>query len=394
MKAKTILIVCMLAIFATPDFCIEIQAQTATGNKTPQKIPAITIEEFPYEWYEEQNLLWKAEIDRNPQNEDAWYYYYKSARYMASTSQDEQEQNRLDMILLEMEKAIPDTYTLYVIQYYHQGNIEKGKNIVKAMEMRPDNIEMFPDYVSYLLQTGNEKKMAEVLKKWYDSGTYSPNLLNYSYNELCSTKDSAIIFVNGDSPIYSKLLLQYGKGLFKDRCIIGTSMLSSEVYLKHLAKKLNIPEFKEIDFSKEDAPTTYEEYDYRQMMHIIENTDRPVYLSLQMIIPSMFNNLYHEGLLLHYSKEEYDNMAVMRRNYENLYLTDYLRESFSPELYPYSAKRYNSVFIDAMIPLLHDYKENGDTARHKELYELLKGIILNTEMEEKYREYYLEAINE
>ena len=94
-------------------------------------------------------------------------------------------------------KAIPDTYTLYIMKYYHKGDVNAAPEMKKAIQMRPDNVEMYPDYVSYLMQTGDEELMADILKRWYNSGTYSPSLLNYAYNALSGMKANSLIFVNG-----------------------------------------------------------------------------------------------------------------------------------------------------------------------------------------------------
>ncbi len=89
----------------------------------------------------------------------------------------------------------------------------------------PDNIEAYNDYVTCLMMKGDDALLEDILRRWYASGTYSASMLNYSYNALCGMDSNSIYFVQGDSPTYSALMVQYGKGLFKSIKTISTGLL-------------------------------------------------------------------------------------------------------------------------------------------------------------------------
>jgi hypothetical protein len=110
-------------------------------------------------------------------------------------------------------------------------------------------------------------------------------------------------------------------------------------------------------------------------------------------MPYCADKLYSEGLVMRYSKNPYDNQAIKRRNYEELYLTDYLRESFLPESYPAEIDRYNFNYIPCFKSLLDHYRHSGNTARYKELRSLMMRIVeqINVPAEEKQK--YYEEIN-
>ena len=41
-----------------------------------------TVQQIRYaEWYRVQERLWRAEVEKNPKNEEAWNNYYRAARY-------------------------------------------------------------------------------------------------------------------------------------------------------------------------------------------------------------------------------------------------------------------------------------------------------------------------
>lgn len=367
-------------------------AQSTTEKEAPQKVESIVKVKHSAEWYKTQERLWKAEVDRNPKNEEAWENYYRTVRYRSWYEDIPEISKRLDEIIQEMERAIPDTYTYYIIQYYHKGVVGDAPNMKKAILMRPDNVEMYPDYVSYLMQTGDEELMADILQRWYNSGTYSPTLLNYAYNELCGMKENSIIFVSGDSPTYSKLLVQYGKGVFEDIEVICVSMLWAPNYREQVVKRLGIPELEPMP----QAFTSQEEADQyvdRMMLHIIKHARRPTYFSTLMNIPSFKDKLYSEGLVMRYSEKSYDNLTIKRKNYEELYLTDYLRESFVPETYTASAPKFNLNYIPCFKSLLDHYKRTDNFLRYNELRNLMLRIVEQIDVPDEEKQKYYEEID-
>lgn len=380
-------LVAMMGLTAMTDV-----AQAQTKEAVPQKVETPVKVRHSVEWNKTQERLWKAEIDKNPKNEEAWKNYYHAVRYKGWYEDIPNEAAALTSIIEDMGKAIPETYTLYVMEYYHKGNVSDAPNMKKAIQMRPDNVEMYPDYVSYLMQTGDEELMADILERWYNSGTYSPSLLNYAYNELCGMKANSIIFVNGDSPTYSKLLVQYGKHLFEDIDVVCISMLWSPYYRKLICERLSIPDFEPIpQFSNQEEADKYTD---QMMLHIIKHTRRPaVYFSTLMNVPSFKDKLYSEGLVMRYSEKPYDNLAIKRKNFEEKYLTDYLRESFLPESYAASAHKFNLNYIPCFKSLLDYYKQTGNFFRYNELRTLMLRIVEQTDVPDEEKQKYYEEID-
>ena len=390
MKTRHAFALCLMAMIGLASMTDAAQAQTEKA--VPQKVETPVKVHHSAEWYKTQERLWKAEIDKNPKNEEAWKNYYHAVRYKGWYEDIPDEAAVLTSIIEDMGKAIPETYTLYIMEYYHKGNVNDAPNMKKAIQMRPDNVEMYPDYVSYLMQTGDEELMADILKRWYNSGTYSPSLLNYAYNELSGMKANSIIFVNGDSPTFSKLLVQYGKHLFEDIDVICMSLLWTPNYRKLICERLSIPDFEPMPqiSSQEEA----DKYTNQMMQHIIKHTRRPaVYFSTLMNVPSFKDKLYSEGLVMRYSEKPYDNLAIKRKNFEENYLTDYLRESFLPENYPASANKFNLNYIPCFKSLLDHYKQTGNFFRYNELRTLMLSIVEKIDVPDEEKQKYYEEIN-
>ncbi len=387
---------CLMVFVGLASMTDVVQAQTQ--REVPQKVETPIKVTQNAEWYKTQERLWKAEIDKNSKNEEAWANYYKAVRYRSWCESMPDINEQLDAIVEKMGKAIPDTYTYYVNRFYNNNHAQDNPGMAKAIKMRPDAVDDYPTFVSYLMQTGDEETMRDILTRWYNSGTYSPTLLNYAYNELIGLAPNAIIFAQGDTQTFSKLILQYGKGIRPDVTIVNTSFwLFTAHYRGHVEKKLGIPSFAE---RVDNGTYKLDNNDFEEVKdvvyhHIINNTDRPIYFSpmIESEMPKCADKLYSEGLVMRYSKKPYDNLAIKRKNYEELYLTDYLRESFLPESYPATIDRYNFNYIPCLKSLLDYYKQSGNTPRYNELRNLMVRIVEQINVSVEEREKYYEEIN-
>ena len=255
--------------------------------------------------------------------------------------------------------------------------------------------EIYADYVAYLFQKGETDLMAEILKKWYNTGKYSYTFLSYSYNVLAGMEPNGIIFVNGDMPVFSSLLVKYGKDLFKDKTIICVGMFAAPGYLDNLCKELGI----ELDVEQKTFTGNYITEDYRQwackiFAAIAQKTGRPVYFSTFLSEANDYKfqqNVYSEGLVNKYSTVKYDNLAIKRRNFEEVYLTDYLLETFVPETYNATAYRINLNYLPCFKSLLEYYRKTGNKTQEDKLYKMLKHILDNSKDlldKESYKYYY------
>ncbi|MCI0495033.1 hypothetical protein L0Z72_08485, partial [candidate division KSB1 bacterium] len=72
---KISLILSFMFLFITVGAIIQAQ------ETKPQKVLRIVYETKPDDWYREQAKLWKKEIDKNPNNAEAWHNYYNAIRY-------------------------------------------------------------------------------------------------------------------------------------------------------------------------------------------------------------------------------------------------------------------------------------------------------------------------
>ena len=395
MKRKHAFAICLVTMMGLASMSDTAQSQTM--DVTPQKVETVVKVHRSADWYKTQERLWKNEIGKNPKNEEAWGNYYRAVRYRSWSESMPDVNELLDAIVEDMEKAIPDTYTYYITRFHNNNQALDNPGMAKAIRMRPDAVDDYPTFISYLMQTGDEEMMRDILTRWYNSGTYSPALLNYAYNELVGLAPDAIVFAHGDTQTFAKLILQYGKGIRPDVTVVNTTFWCfAPGYREHMEKVLGLPSFAELVtngiYVLNGVPGDVVNVVYH---HLINNTDRPVYFTpmADMEMPQFTDKLYSEGLVMRYSEKPYDNLAIKRKNYEELYLTDYLRESFLPESYPASTAPFNFNYIPCFKSLLDHYKHCGNTARYKELRGLMMRIVEQIDVPAEEKQKYYEEIN-
>ncbi len=352
------------------------------GQK-PEIIVSPIVMEYDSVYYAHQAQAWKKEIDQHPENEEAWENYYNAIRYQYNWYRNPNQPEKEQEVLRQMQNAIPDSFIYNILFYIQEHNMKNAEYMRKAMAMRPADLRFYPDYIVFLLYAGSEEELRTHCKTWYDSGTYSENLLSYSYNEMANTPKNSVIFSDGDATIYPKLLLKYGKGIFSDKTIVGAPLLVLPEYRKKLCKELNIPELTECENSDDF------------IRHIVRHTNRPIYLSMSMAARTSLKDLfYSEGLLMKYSEEPYDNMAVTKYNFEQVYLKDYLYIHFSPEPYETSAQWLNLNYIFCLRPLLQFYKDSKDPENFKQLYQLMETILRHSTAKGPRKEHALKTFQE
>ena len=145
---------CLMAMIGIASMTGNVQGQTK--GEVPQKVETPVKIRQSVDWYKVQERLWKAEIDKNPQNEEAWKNYYCAVRYKGWYEDIPNQAETLTAIIENMGRAIPDTYTYYVSRFYNSNHAEDSPDMLKAIKMRPDAVDDYPTFISYLMQTGDE----------------------------------------------------------------------------------------------------------------------------------------------------------------------------------------------------------------------------------------------
>jgi hypothetical protein len=368
--------------------------------QTPEKIYGKNKVLKPNEYYTEQLLLWKKEIDKDSKNADAWFNYYRANRnaYIKGEEDDSQKTkgisrfDRLKNIVDDMEKNVPDSYEFNFVKWLNGNNdFNLFPYLKKAHELSPQSSEPIMCLVFYYEIKGDYEKRNENIETFYKLGDYSPGLLNYSYNMLSGLEKNAIIFTEGDKDTEAGLLLQYGKGYRADVQILNLNLLMIKEYREHVFKELGI---EPLNFDPLINNDGYEKFRETIVEHVVKNkNNRPVYVAVN--VHDVYTNtiktkLYITGLAYLYSIKRIDNIFVLKKNVEKVFLIDYIKEYFPHDISFGNVNSMNENYCYPFAALSRDYTLSGDSA--KAFY--YKGLALKVATAADRMDLYESCFNE
>lgn len=343
------------------------QSETAK----PENVYRIVYQQKPNEWYVKQAELWKKEIDKNPQNPEAWYNYYNANRYAryAETIDTKEKRARLEKIIEDMSKAIPGTYEYFLLKHWNTFNLTDISLIEKAYQLEPKRVDTYYAFISHYEFTGQEKKMEEFCEKLYETTDIAPGLVNYNYNVLMSTEKNAILFTNGDNDTYPPWMLQKALNIREDVTVLNIP-ISTRTKKSYLERKLKE---KKISIDFDGLPDLMDENFLPELCKSLtaKYPDIPIYFALtvnERYTKALTDNLYIVGLAYQYSPERIDNLALLRKNLEKNLRLDYLEYDWYDE--SYLAKdiiaTMNTNYVAPMIMLAEHYMTSGEDDRAAE----------------------------
>lgn len=355
-----------------------------------QKVPFFLKERKDSLFYEQQRSLWAKETKKNPKNEEAWLSYFMANRALGVLYNSNEAWERQPAIFKGIEKAIPGTFTYHLMIGWGGKNKDSEKHIEQAYAMQPSHPLIFKEVVVLReIKSGlNERK--DLNKKWFESGDCSPYIMNYMSNLLLSLDKEAILFTFGDLDTYPIWMLQDVKLLRVDVAPCNMHLLRMPEYRQQLFKRygIRLPETESAQFDEEFKKGTATNWSYEQQedwnARLIKaiaqhNPQRPVYVSLtggdRPTTKLLEEKLYLTGLASKFSEQKFDNLALMRKNYEQNYLLDYLTMTFSPDAsLPFVEDWVNQNYIPSFIKLHNHYLLSGETEKAAKIRKYIELI--------------------
>jgi len=349
---------------------------TAAVIGKPEKVYRIVYEIQTDEWYQQQAALWKKEIDKNPENPQAWMNYYNANRYASFNNIGSKEkQEKLNRIMEEMGKAIPESYEYLVLKYKTAGDLKDISLLEKAYALVPERPDTYYDLLTWYAVNGKQAKFEEFCEKLYHSKDIAPWLMNYNYNMLMSVEPNAILITNGDNDTYPAWLLQQVKNIRTDVTILNISLASVKAFFDNTLKSRGINITYE-DLTSRAAKKTFTYFPAVLMQELVlEITDKypqvPVYFAVTVYSNStepFKADLYPVGLAFRYTRKRVDNIAMIKKNLENNFILDYLRFDYLDDQFPgknLSAKM-NLNYISPIMLLAEHYFMSGEKEKAME----------------------------
>ena len=361
---------------------------------------------------------WDAYVQAHPKEELAWRKLFEvcsNQEYRLRIKNWEEgialHGKRVLPLLERMKAAIPSTYQYYYCA--HEGGypmpLETQHALADSAIALLSEKTIASDYelwVQGLIVRRDTLKLTQVLTRYYESGQYPEEALQYHFNELQGMDEGGLYIGAHEGDIIGKLILQLVLGVHRDKILYDENAAMNPDYLKSVFRNIGIP-FDDQTWNQLHATIWQEKTLTAIMRYIFDHSQRPVYLSAhnmqQLILGQGLPDelkacLYNEGLTMRYSAEPYDNRSVKRRNIEQRYRLEYLRMSFHPQPKKDTRRFSFLAFAYAMnyMRLLHDqlpYYKQHNRERYYWLREIFADIIsqldaMNIDVEE-YKAYLL-----
>lgn len=361
---------------------------------------------------------WDAYVQAHPKEELAWRKLFEvcsNQEYRLRIKNWEEgialHGKRVLPLLERMKAAIPGTYQYYYCA--HEGGypmpLETQHALADSAIALLSEKTIASDYelwVQGLIVRRDTLKLTQVLTRYYESGQYPEEALQYHFNELQGMDEGGLYIGAHEGDIIGKLILQLVLGVHRDKILYDENAAMNPDYLKSVFRNIGIP-FDDQTWNQLHATIWQEKTLTAIMRYIFDHSRRPVYLSAhnmqQLILGQGLPDelkacLYNEGLTMRYSAEPYDNRSVKRRNIEQRYRLEYLRMSFHPQPKKDTRRFSFPAFAYAMnyMRLLHDqlpYYKQHNRERYYWLREIFADIIsqldaMNIDVEE-YKAYLL-----
>lgn len=375
-----------------------------------ETVHQLAIKGESFEFYKTQAEAWHKLIEKNRTNEEAWYNYYKACRYGKMmffraypkepvdnwTTKSKVFKEESDIIVL-INKNVPNTFTSELLNYNEamfskEVKDDRTKHLFKAYKINPNHPEIQDEIVTHYEIIQDLEKRKALNMNWYKLNTMSAAYLRYSYNTLMSVDDNAIVFTGGDNDTYSMWMVQDVKGISPDVTVINSSLICKPDYRAKVFAKLGIPEVTE-GYNKKEGSTFPNQMVV--LKHVIKHMDgkRPVYVALtthKQLYEDMNDDFYLTGLARQYSKENIDEIALIKRNFHKRFLVDYLKEDF---IYDIAEDNLNRIAINYSLTLLklymhYEISEEQELKAEIQSYMMHIADKLSPELREWYRETF------
>lgn len=218
----------------------------------------------------------------------------------------------------------------------------------------------FEDRIREAELAGDRERVAAICREWYASGQYSPGVLDWNYNMLMSVEPDAVLFTGGDSDTCPALLLQHALDVRPDVLVLNLQWLAQAPYRARVAQTrpfAEVPEGASLEVFLRSALARNAQPGKGAI---------PVYfgvMSDKNLLQADREKLYLTGLALKFSPQPFDNIALLRHNYETCFRTDYLDLPLGPEPQPETVAQLNLNYVPAFALLHRHYLASGEPGK-------------------------------
>ncbi|MEM1219834.1 MAG: hypothetical protein AAGH79_13030 [Bacteroidota bacterium] len=351
----------------------------------PDKVQGIAKERKPTSYYAEQSRLWQQVIDADPEDAEAWRYYYASERARLQLEQPQLWANdaptfyqTLDPILQRAAKHIKTSFEYPYLQGMNTAGEEAIAFFEEAYTRDPDRPEVHDWLFSYYVPRFEEAKFKELASRLLVSNLFSDASMKWNYNALVSTEPNSVIISNGDMDGIPKWILQYGAQVRTDVIVTNKWLLANvDSYLERIYDQigLSLPTQTKADFATLGAYADYLAVD------IMRRSKRSTYISSGTNYKFFEDNqlddkVFVVGNVLKYSPKPFDNLAVLEDNIQEKYYLEHILQSFQTHFEDEMVKTsMHLTYLPGLFLLREEYQKRNDAKKLIYINRLIDQIL-------------------
>ena len=335
-------------------------------------------------WYVEQMRLWREFAEANPTDADAWFNLYRASRNAYIVGEETDSLNtkganrfaRLGAIVRLMERHVPASWQYHYAMWLNgNGNPARAPYLEYAATHARGTAEPQLSLAYLRERLGAYASRDSAFGAYYRSGEFSPGLLTYAYNMLVSMEPDALVFTEGDKDTDGMLILQGGRALRRDIRVLNVNLLLETAYRDRVFAELGIDP---LPFDPRADDAAFARYKASVVRHVAANRgERPVYVAVSVsdeYRETIAGKLGCVGLVYRFSETPLDHTAALKRNVEQHFLLDDLREYLPYDISLGNLREFNLNYLPAFDILIRHYRASGDTVRAARLSDLTQRI--------------------
>jgi hypothetical protein len=361
-------------------------------GQNPETVYPITQERKENDWYATQQKVWKEKVESNATDGVAWTNYYTATRCLRFLARENNSPSKEALneecgaIVTKLKLKKPGSFEAYYLDYWNNGSFFNASSLQSAYNANPKDTRTYQDLMVHYYLLGNKEAYKEFALRIYDCNVMSPIMLNWAYNVSVEIEKNGIVLTQGDNDTYALLTILAVRDRL-DVSVVNTTMYLSDAYQDAILKQIG---YKKVAFTKDKSSFTSDAYAEFCLKHLLEGK-RHVYLDCNSDQANLWDNanplasfaskFYLYGLTYKYSEVAFDNIGVIRKNYENYYLLDNITYSWSHHYTDAVAKNQFYAYAPSMLKLYLHYQQCEEFEKADKLKKLIAIVDFNKVIE-------------
>lgn len=314
------------------------------GNHLPTPFTDVMHAHHEGPFYDQQAAEWQALATSDCGDEDAWFHYYKTARYSNRFGSGDYDLG--EILNAAVEATAPDGFVSNYLRYVHEQNPDlRAPFLLRAHTAAPERHEAYTAMIAHHVVNGDVERRDELLKKLHAADPIPTGVVDYNFNQLNSVAENGVLITNGDADTYPSWLLQSAYGIRPDVLVVNLHLLRGyRAYLNRTLAGLGL----------ESLDETVPPPSANELIVQLGAQPRPVFLAatvrpnLAVIDP---DKLYLTGLAFRYSPKPVDNLGALATNYQIHWRLESLRQPLAENPAQAVADQLNQSYLPALLEL-------------------------------------------